>query len=71
MIYHNPANHKTTIPVSVFSKIVESPNVIGMKDSHRDTRQFIQLQEIIRGKISVFVNQAQYYPYARLGAAGC
>jgi 4-(2-carboxyphenyl)-2-oxobut-3-enoate aldolase len=71
MIYHNPENHKFTIPVSAFQKIVEKPNIVAMKDSHRDTRAFVQLQKIVRGKISVFVNQAQLYPYARLGAAGC
>lgn len=71
MIYHNPVNHKTTIPVGAFHKIVENPNVIGMKDSHRDMRAFIQLQKIIKGKISVFVNQAQYFPHAWVGAAGC
>ena len=42
-----------------------------MKDSHRDTRAFIRLQEILQGRISVFVNQLQLIPYARLGARGC
>ncbi len=42
-----------------------------MKDSHRDTREFVRLMEIIRGKISVMTNQAQMFPYYRMGAAGC
>jgi hypothetical protein len=42
-----------------------------MKDSHRTTQAFMNLQKIIKGKISVFVNQTQLYPYYRLGAAGC
>jgi 4-(2-carboxyphenyl)-2-oxobut-3-enoate aldolase len=71
MIYHNPENHKFTIPVSAFEKLVQNPNIIGMKDSHRETRVFLRLQEIIQGKISVFVNQVMLVPYARLGAAGC
>ncbi len=71
MIYHNPVNHKVHIRVPTFQKIVNSPNIIGMKDSHHETRQFIQLMKIIRGKISVFVNQAQLFPFARLGASGC
>ncbi len=71
MIYHNPVNHKVHIAVPTFKKIVESPNIIGMKDSHHETRQFIALQKIIKGKISVFVNQAQLFPFARLGASGC
>ena len=71
LIYHNPVNHKVKIPVSVFPKLVQCPNIIGMKDSHRDTREFVQLQKIIQGKISVLVNQAQLFPYYRMGAAGC
>ena len=71
LIYHNPVNHKVKIPVSVFPKLVQYPNIIGMKDSHRDTREFVRLIEIIRGKISVMTNQAQMFPYYRMGAAGC
>jgi len=71
LIYHNPVNHKVKIPVSVFNRLVKMPNIVGMKDSHRDTREFIRLQEIIRGKISVLTNQAQLYPYCKMGAAGC
>ena len=71
MIYHNPENHKFHFPVSAFNQLIENPNIIGMKNSHHDTRAFIQLQKIIGGKISVFVNQAQLFPYAQLGAAGC
>jgi trans-o-hydroxybenzylidenepyruvate hydratase-aldolase len=71
MIYHNPENHKTTIPTAVFNRLVTIPNLVGMKDSHRDTRNWIRLQRIIKGKISVFVNQVMLYPYARMGAAGC
>ena len=61
LIYHNPVNHKVKIPVSVF-QTVKYPNIIGMKDSHRDTREFVRLMEIIRGKISVMTNQAQMFP---------
>jgi hydratase-aldolase len=70
MIYHNPALHNVTIPVPAFAELVKLPNLIGMKDSHRDTMEFIKLQEIIRGHISVFCNWAQYHPYQQLGAAG-
>ena len=71
LIYHNPDNHKLTIPVAAFKELTKTHNIVGMKDSHRDTRAFIQLQKIVKGKISVFVNQLQLYPYYRLGAAGC
>jgi len=71
LIYHNPVNHKVKIPVSVFPRLVKYPNIIGMKDSHRDTREFVRLMEIIRGKISVMTNQAQMFPYYRMGSAGC
>jgi dihydrodipicolinate synthase/N-acetylneuraminate lyase len=71
LIYHNPENHKFTIPVSAFKELVKKTNIIGMKDSHRSTQAFMNLQKIVKGKISVFVNQTQLYPYYRLGAAGC
>jgi len=71
LIYHNPENHKFTIPVSAFTELVKKPTIIGMKDSHRTTQAFMNLQKIVRGKISVFVNQTQLYPYFKMGAAGC
>jgi trans-o-hydroxybenzylidenepyruvate hydratase-aldolase len=71
VIYHNPENHKFTLPVAAFKELVKKPTIIGMKDSHRTTQAFMQLQRIIKGKVGVFVNQAQLYPYYRLGAAGC
>lgn len=70
MIYHNPALHHVTLPVECFEALVKIPQVVGMKDSHRDTVTFMKLQEIIHGKISVMVNQTQYVPYVQLGAAG-
>ena len=71
VIYHNPGNHKFTIPVAAFKELVKKSNIIGMKDSHRTTQAFMNLQKIVRGKISVFVNQTQLYPYYAMGAAGC
>jgi dihydrodipicolinate synthase/N-acetylneuraminate lyase len=71
VIYHNPENHKFTIPVAAFKELVKKSNIIGMKDSHRTTTAFMNLQKIVKGKISVFVNQTQLYPYHKLGAAGC
>jgi dihydrodipicolinate synthase/N-acetylneuraminate lyase len=71
MIYHNPPLHNVTIPVDAFRRIMESPNVVAMKDSHRDALQFMKLMEITQGRLRVFVNQGQYYPFATLGAAGC
>lgn len=70
MIYHNPALHHVTIPVEAFTEITKNPAVIGMKDSHRDPPQFLKLQKIIAGKISVFVMQTQYFNYSDMGAAG-
>jgi len=71
VVYHNPENHKFTIPVGAFKELVKKPNIIGMKDSHRTTQAFMNLQKVVRGKISVFVNQTQLYPYYDMGAAGC
>jgi dihydrodipicolinate synthase/N-acetylneuraminate lyase len=70
LVYHNPALHHVTLPVEAFESLVKIPQIVGMKDSHRDTLTFMRLQEIIRGKISVMCNQLQYVPYAQLGAAG-
>lgn len=70
LIYHNPALHHVTLPVEAFEALARIPQIVGMKDSHRDTTTFMKLQEIVRGKISVMVNQLQYVPYAQLGAAG-
>ncbi len=70
LIYHNPTLHNVTLPVDAFKAIIESPNVIGMKDSHRSPAAFMELMNIVRGRMSVFVHQAQYYPYAELGASG-
>ena len=71
MIYHNPTLHNITIPVDAFKKLVEIPNVMAMKDSHRDPATFLRLMQIITGKISVFVSTPQYYSYAPIGCAGC
>ena len=71
LIYHNPLNHLVTIPVNAFRKLVTKPNIVGMKDSHRTPMAFMNLQEIIRGKISHFVNEKQLYPYMMMGAVGC
>lgn len=70
MIYHNPALHNVTIPVPAFAELVKCPNIVAMKDSHRDTAQFIKLQEIVKGRIAVMCNWLQFHPYYELGAAG-
>ena len=70
LIYHNPVLHNITLPVEAFNEIVKIPNVVGMKDSHRTTVQFQRLYDVVRGKISVFVNHSQYNVYKALGASG-
>src|SRR4051812_12564312 len=70
LIYHNPALHHVTLPVDAFTALVKIPQIVGMKDSHRETAIFMKLMTIIRGKISVMCSQVQYVPYAQLGAAG-
>ena len=70
-IYHNPPLHKVTLPVAAFEKLVTRPNIVAMKDSHRMPVSFLQLMNIVKGKISVFCNQTQCYPYMMFGAAGC
>jgi dihydrodipicolinate synthase/N-acetylneuraminate lyase len=70
MIYHNPALHNVKIPVPAFAELIEHPNIVAMKDSHRDALEFMKLQELVNGKISVFCNQMQFHPYHQLGAPG-
>jgi dihydrodipicolinate synthase/N-acetylneuraminate lyase len=70
LVYHNPVLHRITLPVAAFETLIKIPQIVGMKDSHRETIAFMKLQEVIRGRISVMCNQMQYVPYAELGAAG-
>jgi dihydrodipicolinate synthase/N-acetylneuraminate lyase len=70
MIYHNPTLHNVTLPIEAFEELRKIPQVIGMKDSHRDALTFMKIQEAAKGAISVFCAQGQYYPMAELGAAG-
>jgi dihydrodipicolinate synthase/N-acetylneuraminate lyase len=70
MIYHNPALHHVTLPVAAFTEITRNPAVVAMKDSHRSPQEFTELQQIVRGKMAMFVFQGQYATYAGLGAAG-
>ena len=70
-IYHNPPLHHVTIPVSAFEKLATRPNIVAMKDSHRTPVAFMELMKIVKGKISVFCNQSQGYPYMMFGASGC
>jgi dihydrodipicolinate synthase/N-acetylneuraminate lyase len=71
MIYHNPPLHNVTLPVEAFERISANRNVVGMKDSHRTAEEFERLIGIVRGKMSIMVNQGQYRAFAPLGAAGC
>lgn len=70
MVYHNPALHHVRLPVEAFPEIVKHRNIVAMKDSHRDPVEFVRLQKIVGGKISVFCFQGQYFQYADLGAPG-
>ncbi|MBV9325328.1 MAG: dihydrodipicolinate synthase family protein [Chloroflexi bacterium] len=70
MIYHNPDLHNVTLPPGAFRELAAIPQVVGMKDSHRDTRGFIRLMQQTRGRVSVFVNAGQIYPFGELGATG-
>jgi dihydrodipicolinate synthase/N-acetylneuraminate lyase len=70
LIYHNPLLFRTALPLAAFERIAAIPNVVGMKDSHRDTRAFLELMKIVKGRMSVFVGTWQYFPYSDIGAAG-
>lgn len=70
MIYHNPLHFRTRIPVEAFTEICTAKNIVGLKDSHRETRAFLELIRVSSPGFSVFVSARQYYPYVELGAAG-
>lgn len=69
-IYHNPGLHRIHLPVAAFNRITEHRNVVSMKEFARGSTEFARLMDVVKGKISVFVIQDQYYPYALLGARG-
>jgi len=70
MIYHNPALHHVRLPVEAFEAITKNPAVVAMKDSHRETHEFMKLQKVIKGKVAHFCAQYQYAVYHELGASG-
>src|SRR4030067_2073991 len=47
VIYHNPENHKFTIPVAAFKELVKPQTIICMNDSQRTTKEFMNLQKIV------------------------
>lgn len=70
MLYHNPDLHHVKLPTEAVLELARLPNVVAMKDSHRDPIDFMRLQELFPAKLSVFVNQRQYFQYESIGAAG-
>lgn len=70
MIYHNPALHNVKIPVEAFTRITLNPAVVAMKDSHRSPEEFKDLMNVVRGKMSIMVNQNQFAEYDSYGASG-
>ena len=70
ILYHNPVLHRIALDLPLFEELIKIPQLIGMKDSHRDTLSMMKLLDMTRGKISVMVNQFQYVPFAELGASG-
>jgi dihydrodipicolinate synthase/N-acetylneuraminate lyase len=71
LIYHNPPLHRVRLPIEAVARLAERPNIVGMKDSHRDVLEFCHLMRLTQGKLAVFVNQTQMFPLGLLGAAGC
>lgn len=69
-IYHNPTLHHIHIPVRAFPELVKNKNIVSMKDSHRTPMEFMRLHDVTKGKISIFVNQGQAWPYCGFGARG-
>ncbi len=70
MIYHNPTLHHVTLPIRALSELAQLPNIVAMKDAHRETRDFVALQRATGGRVRVFVAAWQFHAYQPLGAAG-
>jgi hypothetical protein len=50
MIYHNPTLHHVTLPIRAMTELAEVPNIVAMKDAHRETRDFVALQRATHGQ---------------------
>jgi dihydrodipicolinate synthase/N-acetylneuraminate lyase len=70
MIYHNPPLHNVKLTVETLAELAKIPNVVAMKDSHREPLELLRLMEAVKGHISVFVNAVQYVAFQPLGAPG-
>lgn len=70
MIYHNPPLHNVKVTLSMVAELAKLPNVVAMKDSHRDPVEFMRLTAMTANKISTFVHAVQYAAFAPLGAKG-
>lgn len=71
MLYHNPGLHHVTLPVPAVVRLAERPNIVAIKDSHRDTVPFTKMAAAVGDSLQIYVYQAQLFPYALLGATGC
>ena len=71
MLYHNPGLHHVTLPVPAVVRLAQQPNIVAIKDSHRDTVPFSKLVAGVGDQLQIYVYQAQLFPYALLGANGC
>ncbi|MDC0033419.1 dihydrodipicolinate synthase family protein [Alphaproteobacteria bacterium] len=70
MIYHNPPLHNVKLSLPIMQEILKIPQVVAMKDSHREPVEFMRLMDMAQGKVSVFVNQLQYAAFQPIGAPG-
>lgn len=70
MIYHNPPLHNVRLTIPIMEQLAKISNVVAMKDSHRNTGEFLRMIDTTRSKVRVFVNQLQYSSFQQLGAAG-
>ena len=71
MLYHNPGLHHVTLPVPAVIRLSAQPNIVAIKDSHRDTVPFAKLLAGVKDNLQIYVYQAQMFPYAVMGANGC
>jgi dihydrodipicolinate synthase/N-acetylneuraminate lyase len=70
MLYHNPTLHNVILRLETFDALLKIPQIVGMKDSHRDTLTMTRLLDRTKGRISIMVNQFQSVPMVEMGAAG-
>lgn len=71
MIYNNPASYHVTVPVDLFVRLLDQPNIIAVKESADDTRRFTDLINAVGSEYLLFAGlDDMAFEALALGAIG-